>query len=143
MDEPHYFVAYASSAVRVFTAEELTALLAVSRARNGAAGVTGMLVHKGGNFLQALEGPEHAVRATMARIARDPRHRSVIMLHEGFHEERLFGEWSMAFEEVPWLDPSTYPGMSRFLTDGVITNAPDAGDDELFEFFRAFRENMR
>ena len=69
MEERFFFVAYASSASTDFSPEELTDLLAVSRARNAAAGVTGLLVYKGGNFLQALEGPEDAVRATMQRIS--------------------------------------------------------------------------
>ena len=64
-----------------------------------------MLVHKGGNFLQALEGPEDAVRATMQRISHDQRHRSIIKLHEGYHDERLFREWAMGFEDVGGLNP--------------------------------------
>ena len=125
------------------TADRYFSVSYASRARNAAAGVTGILVHKGGNFLQALEGPEDAVRATMERIARDRRHRAIIKLNESFRAERLFGRWSMAFEEVPELDPSAHPGLSRFLGDGQLPTAIDPEAEDIYGFFRTFRANMR
>ncbi|MBA3273301.1 MAG: BLUF domain-containing protein [Chthoniobacterales bacterium] len=70
-----FFLVYASIANEDFSPEQLIDLLATSRRNNDASGITGMLLYKDRRFLQVLEGSEAAVRATYARIKRDPRHR--------------------------------------------------------------------
>ena len=50
-----YQVLYLSAAARLFSDVELRALLADARARNEAAGLTGMLLYEDGHFLQTLE----------------------------------------------------------------------------------------
>lgn len=136
-----FFVAYASSATKVFAEGQLVELLALARTRNSASDVTGLLLHRGGNFLQALEGPEAAVRDIMQRIARDTRHRSVAFLYENTHDDRLFADWSMGFEEAKRLDPEAHPGLNYFLagSEGVesLTSNPD---HDVFEFFSSFRQ---
>ena len=54
--------------------------------------------------MQALEGPEAAVRATVARIERDRRHAGIIRLWDGPIEARVFGEWEMGFDDLTTLD---------------------------------------
>jgi hypothetical protein len=88
---------YVSTAVKAFSQAELEALLDVSRRRNDACGVTGMLLYVDGNFMQLLEGPEDAVAATRARIAADPRHHTLITLLHTERSERHFQDWSMGF----------------------------------------------
>lgn len=107
--------AYVSVPVRRFPRAELVELLNVSRRNNARIGVTGMLLYKGGVFMQALEGPEAAVRALQERIGRDPRHRSVITVLEDWTEERQFGDWMMGFRDLD--DPTVRltPGYSEFL----------------------------
>lgn len=142
MTASNYVIAYASTATRDFTTDDLTELLATSRRRNAESDVTGLLLHRGGNFLQVLEGPEAAVRETMQRISRDRRHHAVVDLYEGWQAERLFGGWEMAFENADRLDPAAHPGMSRFLSGGE--GLGDALEDhDLFEFLRAFRDYLR
>ena len=51
-----FYTVYVSSAVDLFSDEELLKLLDVSRKNNQALDVTGMLLYKGGNFMQFLEG---------------------------------------------------------------------------------------
>lgn len=63
--------------------------------RNPAHGVTGFLHRDGRHFLQVLEGPRAGVEATLERIRRDRRHRSMELLDEGPVERRRFGDWSM------------------------------------------------
>ncbi len=53
------------------------------------------MLHKDGNFMQALEGDEGAVRGLYEKIAADPRHGGEITLQEGFAEGRQFPDWSM------------------------------------------------
>ena len=65
---------YASAAVKPFTPQELTVLLAKARKKNSSMDISGMLLYHAGSFLQVLEGPDDAV-ATAAQHAR-PRHHS-------------------------------------------------------------------
>ncbi len=98
----HFF--YLSSASRMLAASELEAILEVSRRNNAAAGVTGMLIHHEGTFIQYLEGPHDAVVATERRIRRDRRHSGVLTLSQGTDGRRLFDGWSMGFANAPQLD---------------------------------------
>ena len=71
-------------------------IVAVSIGNNRTSDITGLLVAHEGWFLQAVEGPQTAVTALVARIIRDPRHRCVRVLREGPAEARLFQDWDMA-----------------------------------------------
>ena len=95
---------YSSHALREMPVPELENILAVSRARNSLAGITGLLLYRDGIFMQCLEGDEMAVRQTYARIQRDPRHNRLLHLIEERTEERRFPDWAMEFRrpEVPW-----------------------------------------
>ena len=112
-----YHLVYVSSAVELFSGEDLVALLAKSRANNERSGLTGMLLYKDGNFMQALEGEEAAVKETHARIARDPRHRGILTLIQGPQEGRQFPDWSMGFRRIGDDERLAVPGFSDFLQD--------------------------
>jgi len=95
-----YFIVYVSAAVTWFSPTELRALLASSRLNNERAGITGMLLYKDGNFMQALEGDEEAVRALHTRIEIDRRHRGLLTICSGQADARQFEQWSMAFVDL-------------------------------------------
>lgn len=88
-------LAYLSSATVPIEAATLSDILAVSQRNNSRQGVTGLLCHHDGSFLQFLEGEEPDVAATFARIQGDPRHRGMIEVFCGPISERAFGDWSM------------------------------------------------
>ena len=88
---------YASSAVSPLDDHQLAQLLDASRANNAALDVTGMLLYRDGNFMQALEGEEEVVLGLERRIRNDPRHRGVLRLLKRPIVEREFPEWSMGF----------------------------------------------
>ncbi|MCY1695262.1 BLUF domain-containing protein [Curtobacterium sp. SL109] len=98
---------YSSVATSVLEPQELTALLAQSRASNEQTGITGMLLYRNGYFLQVLEGPDAVVRRKMQTIRDDGRHTKVSVLLEDVIEDRQFPEWTMGFpadaelEDVP------------------------------------------
>ncbi|MEO5817857.1 MAG: BLUF domain-containing protein [Gemmatimonadaceae bacterium] len=143
MTSPVVFLAYASSATRRFAQEELLGLLAVSRTNNERSNLTGMLLYRGGNFLQALEGPEHEIRDTMKRIDRDLRHGSIVHLYEERQNERVFGNWTMGFKDVATLNPAEHPGLNYYLSRAGHDHVVSANSDhDVFEFFRAFRTHM-
>jgi hypothetical protein len=79
---------------------EVESILRVSRANNAHDGITGLLVHDGVRFLQALEGDRQRVLDAYQRIRRDDRHRAAVKLSERDVGERQFGDWAMAAERA-------------------------------------------
>ena len=109
-----YSLVYVSSATKPFSVDELRTLLERTRANNTRRSVSGMLLYKDGNFMQALEGEEATVKAVYATIAQDPRHTGAIMLLSGPIEARAFAEWSMGFRDLR-ADTAGVEGYSAFL----------------------------
>ena len=81
---------YLSSAVGVLRADELDRILLRSKAWNGGAGITGLLLFHEGSFLQMIEGPTAGVTSLLQKIRRDRRHSGIIMLQSGPCAERIF-----------------------------------------------------
>ncbi len=86
---------YISEATRPFTPEELATLLRRSQENNAARGLSGLLLHAGGNFIQVLEGTAEAVTERYDVIAADVRHRRVSRILCEVTTTRLFGRWTM------------------------------------------------
>jgi len=125
---------YMSSATEPFDDDALDAVLEQARARNTADGLTGLLVHRGGRFMQLLEGPHDAVVATYARIVGDERHDDVRLLVEESIHTRRFPDWSMAYDREA--DGNGLPeGFSTFLEDGD-RSADGSRPRELLRWFR-------
>jgi hypothetical protein len=107
---PLVSLVYCSSATRPFDERELAELLAVSRARNSANDITGMLLYRGGEFVQILEGPRSDVEELMEQIGRDPRHHDVrVLIEEPLHERR-FAEWTMGYQSLVAPEPAMASG---------------------------------
>lgn len=104
-------------------------IVAVSRQRNAALGVTGALLFTGTRFAQIIEGALDAIAGLQASIERDPRHVEVRTVLGGLHEGRLFDDWSLA-----------YAGPSLFVSgqvDAVLDDAPRSAD-RLVQILREF-----
>lgn len=78
-----------------FDAAILGGILMDARRLNPRDGITGALICRADLYLQWLEGPEAAVRATLARIRRDDRHLEVTLHAEGPVATRTFPDWAM------------------------------------------------
>ncbi len=137
-----FSLVYASSAVELFSTTELVALLECCRRNNTAAGVTGMLLYKAGNFMQVLEGEEETVRRLHAKILCDPRHRGVLTLTEHMITERQFGGWSMGFRNLT--DPAlrTLPGYNEFLNVPLDDAGFAAHPSRAQRLLATFRDKM-
>jgi hypothetical protein len=72
-------IAYCSKPMS-FSFETVDEILAVSRVRNAANGITGALIYDNKTFLQWLEGTSTDVRATWQRISKDDRHTQIKLL---------------------------------------------------------------
>lgn len=108
--DPLVSLVYCSSATQPFDVEDLSDLLAVSRARNSERDITGMLLYRGGEFVQILEGPRSNVEQLMEKIGRDPRHTDVrVLIEEPLHERR-FDDWTMGYQSLVAPRPGTAEG---------------------------------
>jgi hypothetical protein len=95
--QPLHQLVYVSSSRANWSETELDRLLTRARIHNGARGITGMLLHVGGNFIQALEGPEAMIASLMDRLRADKRHWHVQRIVDRRVGARDFADWSMGF----------------------------------------------
>lgn len=135
-------IVYVSSAVSLFPEDDLRALLEQSRDKNARLGITGMLLYKDGNFMQALEGPEDAVTGIYTRIQRDPRHHGVIELTRQEISEREFPAWSMGFRNLDDVNLQQTPGFSTFLNEPLNGSGFKADPTRAQKLLGIFREKM-
>ena len=117
---------YASKASPSFEDHAIPALLEAARANNCGRGITGMLLHREGRFIQVLEGPEEAVRERLAVIARDPRHTAVHTIVDERVEDRLFPAWTMGYRAVTDDLATVLPGYADVFDSGSGTGAGTA-----------------
>lgn len=108
-------IVYMSRAAVPFDDAGLTELLREARLRNEALGVSGLLVAKGGRFMQLLEGPAWSVDDRFQAIARDTRHGEVKSLIREDIDRRRFDGWSMAYRALDDGDLVHEEGFSPFL----------------------------
>ena len=119
---------YVSRSSYPFTDDDLANLLMTSRSNNARLGITGMLLHREGRFIQVLEGPEEAVRERLAVIARDPRHTAVHTIVDERVEDRLFPAWTMGYRAVTDDLATVLPGYADVFDSGTGSGAgSDAG----------------
>ncbi len=104
-EELHQIV-YASSARFTSDAEtENKAILESANRFNSTKNITGILLYRGGIFLQLLEGRQADIEDLFYnRIKKDTRHNNVIELVKQPAKARLFPDWSMAYRSVSDLD---------------------------------------
>ena len=126
-------VFYVSAAVGPQTHAVTQSILQQSHAYNGQHGITGVLLQGQGIYLQALEGEQDAVNRLYARIAADPRHDRVEMVHCENIEQRRYGNWSMAHAELSDLDPMTQIEWQSFDPHSVTGLLVLARIDQLIE----------
>ncbi|WP_193750627.1 BLUF domain-containing protein [Curtobacterium citreum] len=117
-------IVYMSRSVTPFDDDALAELLRESRLRNEALGVSGLLVAKGGRFMQLLEGPAWSVDDRFAAISRDRRHDEVKSLIREDIARRRFDGWSMAYRSLDERDVRDEEGFSPFLS-GTMDFAPE------------------
>ena len=90
---------FASRAVDA-SREAIESILASARRHNPESGITGILLHGSGVFLQGMEGGRQAVSDLYGTIQRDARHQDVVLLHYEEILERRFGGWTMGVVDV-------------------------------------------
>jgi len=92
-------IIYVSTAVSLFTEQQLESLLIEARRQNLDSNVTGVLLYSDGNFMQCIEGPADSIRITYDRILASRRHIDVVQLLDRRIEGRSFADWQMGFAQ--------------------------------------------
>ena len=123
--------------------DELSELLRTARVNNALLGITGLLLYKGGNFMQALEGPEDAVDSLYKKIERDARHKGAIRLIRETVATRQFGDWSMGFQNADRALTETLAGFSPFLYDRLTSDAYRRNPQKAYKMLLMFRDRFR
>lgn len=92
-----HIICYLSTVNPDFSKLEMKDLFKFIEVRNYELGLTGILIHSGGNFFQILEGSEEIVKSLYANISQDNRHYNLVkIIDEGGHSA-LFQEYSFDF----------------------------------------------
>lgn len=88
---------YTSVAAPDLNDDDVDAILAVARRHNASADITGLLLLRGGMFVQFLEGTAEDIDQLLASIRRDERHTDVKVIIEEPVDRRRFPDWRMGF----------------------------------------------
>jgi len=117
---------YVSKAVDPQSRALTDSILRHAHAWNTQNDITGVLCEGQGMFLQALEGERGPVTRLYARIAADPRHKDLELIHCESIARRRYGEWSMARVDLSNVDPQTrivWPDFDPYSANGKVVMA--------------------
>lgn len=134
---------YVSTASEPMSEPDLAGLLEQSRERNERYGITGMLLYKNRRFIQLLEGEEENVQKIFRSIARDERHYDVQLLWSHYAQYREFPDWTMGFQNIDELDPSTLKAYTPFLDRDIRYEKFLENSTDVHAMLLAFKENPR
>lgn len=135
-------IVYASSAVRLFTRAELVDLLEASHKANIEHGITGMLLYRGGNFIQVIEGENQEVLQLYENIKADPRHKNVTLLTQDPITTRQFPDWSMGFRNLDKMTDEELAGFSDFLDNDFSPEYFQDKPTRAYILLLSFKETM-
>ena len=109
---------YCSQVSEGVDGSDVDAIIASSRRRNAALGITGILVFGSGVFFQWIEGPKAEVMDLVKLIEADRRHEMMVTLSTDEEvRERIFPSWDMELVDAENIQE-------------VLQDALDTADDE-------------
>ena len=94
--------------------------------RNSSAGISGMLMHHEGSFVQLLEGDAASLKECLQHLQRDKRHRGIQTVLSSTIDARGFDDWS---EEV--IDSGALAPDIRSAMEQITGPSIGLGDDLL------------
>jgi hypothetical protein len=137
-------IVYVSTATQRMSEEELARLLVDARAFNAQHGVTGALLHHGGNFFRSIEWPSDGMALVYERIRASRRHHGLVELVNQHVPHRHFAAWQMGFANVP---KDTILAFSHATWERVagadVSPAPEnEGVPLLLQFWRGVKQTL-
>ena len=91
---------YTSVSTQRMSENELMDMLKISKKRNEASGITGMLLYLDPFFMQVLEGEDTVISQVFDRIKKDPRYHKTSPIYKNTIQKRHFENWTMGFEHI-------------------------------------------
>ncbi len=125
---------YVSTAEPGLDHDDLLAIEDVARRINEQAGITGLLLFNGFNFLQCVEGERAVVQDCMLRIDRDDRHSGITIVSRREVAKRQFANWHIAYRTGRFQNNLTNEEMANLLAQDTVFEATRT----LFESFLSF-----
>lgn len=131
-----YKLIYTSQAKEDICYRDIDEILKKSRKNNDFFDVSGILIFSDGYFIQLLEAATaEIVRATLARIIKDPRHHTVRIIREWTCAERSLKQSSMAFMDHD-LQEGSQQFIQKLFSDSMMVQYPT--NHEFVNFFKGF-----
>lgn len=124
-------IVYISMETRRLTRADILEILRVSRMKNTVHGITGVLLHHDGLFLQVLEGDAARLEELLGVLRHDRRHREVRVLLDEAITERHFPDWSMGVVDLADLPPD-----DRWLCRNLDQPLPELQSEQLADRIR-------
>lgn len=90
-------LSYVSEPAPDFTLDDVQAMIVRAQAHNRAHHLSGVLLYRHDRLVQVLEGDPRVVTDLFGRIARDPRHRNVVLVGCVRVAQRRYPDWDMSF----------------------------------------------
>lgn len=137
-----YQIIYLSTAVGPMNDVALSNLLAHSRDKNKALGITGLLLYFEGNFMQLLEGTKRDIKSLYNEIRADERHKNIVTVVEEEVADRLFPEWHMAFKSTSMGEIRKMPAYKDITESQFLYNIKDNNDNYSLMILQMFKEKM-
>ena len=129
-------ILYFSQAKGVISDDQIRDILNASRRKNRLLGISGVLIHGGGQFMQVLEGPEQSVLRLYLKILDDQRHFNSRITYISLANKRLFQEWSMGVIES---DPLEFQHINE-----LLANPQESVQEKVFiDIMRQFRRKLK
>ncbi len=112
MQNPIRSLVYVSRSIQRMSLDDLNKLLIQARASNQATGISGVLLHHDGLFLQLMEGEPEAIELLFKKILMDRRHEAVLILVDSLRDRpRMFPDWKMGFYHFSSIEHLVGPGL--------------------------------
>ncbi|MGX5173262.1 BLUF domain-containing protein [Aliikangiella sp. IMCC44653] len=113
--EPITQYAYISLAIKDYSSVELTQMLKDFRASNEQHHISGLLIYCGQSFFQLFEGAPQATKQLWENIQADNRHQAVELVFNREVDNRMFFNWTMAFQQIAKEDAASIYGLNALL----------------------------
>jgi len=93
-------ICYVSTIQSKVSSSELYEAFVSFKKKNIKNNISGVLLHKNGNFLQIIEGKKETIDALFSKIKIDKRHKHIITLIDFPIPHRLFEEYKTSFSII-------------------------------------------
>jgi Sensors of blue-light using FAD len=121
-----YRLIYLSTASKTKMSDsDLSNLLLKSQKSNRNIDITGILLHKNGEFIQILEGEKKSVLDLFEIIKKDKRHKNIIAFDQKEIEKRYFTGYFMAFDDTHFDNLNKFESLRDFNQDKILKSDKD------------------